>query len=210
MLSVFLTPVIYLSAETGSALHRELFTWQMAFGGSLAALPIGLAVTAGLVTAPERPREPALAGALAWSIALFGFGGALGFMIDYSDVTVPAHYHGCIVGITLAFMGLTYHLLPKLGYAPVNARLANWQTHLYGVGQMLHVSGLAWAGRAGVQRKTAGAEQMLDSTERLISMGIMGIGALLSVVGGVLFLVLVIPRIARVRASAGRPPVPVP
>lgn len=198
MLSLLVTPTIYLSSAVGSVLHHELFTWQMAFGGSLASLPIALAIVAG-ISVSSRPARPVLLHGLVWSMALFGLGGALGFLIDRSDVTIPAHYHGAIVGITVAFMTMSYHLLPRLGFAVPRQRLARWQLHLYGAGQMLHVSGLAWAGAEGIRRKTAGASQGLDTLERLLAMGVMGIGGLVAIVGGVLFLVIAL------RCMSGRP-----
>lgn len=193
MLGLLVTPIIYLSTAVGSVLHHRLFTWQMSFGGSLAALPIALAVFAGLL-AGRRPRRslPALLHGLLWSIVLFGIGGILGFLINRSDVTIPAHYHGAIVGVTLAFMAMCYHLLPRLGFAAPGRRSTLWQVHLYGFGQLLHVSGLAWAGAAGIQRKTAGAGQGLDSLERVAAMGLMGMGGIISILGGVLFLIIMI------------------
>jgi cytochrome c oxidase subunit I len=104
---------------------------------------------------------------------------------------VPAHYHGCIVGVTLAFMGMTYHLLPRLGFQAVAQRLAVWQIWIYGGGQLLHIFGLAWSGGYGVQRKTAGAAQELHSVQQIAGMGLMGAGGLIAIVGGLLFLVVV-------------------
>ncbi|NIR30285.1 MAG: cbb3-type cytochrome c oxidase subunit I [Gammaproteobacteria bacterium] len=193
LVSVFLTPLIYLAYDVGSLAHRQLFTLQMAFGGSLASLPLGLAVILGYAAAGPLPRvSRSERHALLWSVLLFGIGGVLGFMIQGSNVTVPAHYHGSVVGVTMAFMGMTYHLLPRLGYRPVAGRLAVTQAWTYGVGQLLHVAGLAWSGLEGVQRKTAGAAQGLDSPERILAMGVMGLGGLLAVVGGLLFLVVVL------------------
>lgn len=192
LLAVFVTPLIYLGHDVGSAEHRLLFTWQMEFGGSLASLLIGAAVLHGILTggpAPEGAR--AERAALLSSLLLFGMGGLIGFMIKGSNVTVPAHYHGCIVGVTLAFMGMTYHLLPRLGYQPVTQRLAVWQSWIYGGGQLLHILGLAWSGGYGVQRKTAGAAQALHSPEQIIGMGLMGAGGLIAIIGGLLFLVVV-------------------
>ncbi|MDZ7735147.1 MAG: hypothetical protein U5P41_02620 [Gammaproteobacteria bacterium] len=73
---------------------------------------------------------PALLHGLLWSIVLFGIGGILGFLIDRSDVTIPAHYHGAIVGVTLAFMAMCYYLLPRLGFASPGRRSTLWQVHL--------------------------------------------------------------------------------
>jgi cytochrome c oxidase subunit I len=123
----------------------------------------------------------------------------IGFMISGSNVKVPAHYHGSIVGVTLAFMGVTYLLLPRMGFAAVPPRAATWQAWLYGAGQMLHITGLVWSGGYGVQRKVAGAEQGLDQIGKVAGMGLMGLGGLIAVIGGVMFLVIVL------RALMGAP-----
>jgi heme/copper-type cytochrome/quinol oxidase subunit 1 len=109
-------------------------------------------------------------------------------LISGSTVTVPAHYHGSIVGITIAFMGVTYHLLPQLGFARVSGRLARWQPGIYGCGQLMHITGLAWSGGYNVARKSAAAERGI---EQIAGMGLMGFGGLVSIVGGVTFLLLV-------------------
>jgi len=200
LVSVFLTPVIYLAYDIGSVEHHRMLTWLMRFGGGLAILPFTLAIMVALARAP-RPSNDArpLRAALITSILLFGAGGAIGFMIQGSNVKIPAHYHGCIVGVTLALMGLAYALLPRLGFAPVNARLARIQPWLYGGGQLLHIVGLVWSGGYGVQRKVAGAEQPLRSLEQMAGMGLMGLGGLIAVLGGVLFAVIVIRAMTRGR-----------
>jgi heme/copper-type cytochrome/quinol oxidase subunit 1 len=123
---------------------------------------------------------------------LFGTGGLIGLGISGSNVTIPAHYHGSIVGVTLALMGLVYHLLPRLGFAHPQGRLATLQPALYGAGQLMHVSGLLWSGGYGVQRKVAGAEQVLHGAEQIAAMGLMGLGGLLAVIGGMLFALVVL------------------
>lgn len=52
---------------------------------------------------------------------------------------------------------------------------------------MLHIGGLAFSGFLGVQRKTAGAAQGLESIQAKLAMGVVGIGGLLAVIGGILF-----------------------
>jgi heme/copper-type cytochrome/quinol oxidase subunit 1 len=101
------------------------------------------------------------------------------------------------VGVTLAFMGLTYDLLPRLGYAGPNRRLATLQPYVYGGGQLLHVAGLAWSGGYGVQRKVAGTDQALDGMEKIAAMGLMGFGGLVAIIGGFLFLVIVLAAMLR-------------
>lgn len=194
--SVFVVPPIYLAYDVTSVEHRQLLTWLMRFGGGLPILPMGLAVAIGLARLgrPGRlaPELRPLHAALVSSLVLFAVGGVFGFLIDGSNVKVPAHYHGCIVGVTLAMMGLGYHLLPRLGYAHPLARLAAWQPYIYGTGQLLHIIGLVWSGGYGVQRKVAGSEQVLRSTQEIAGMGLMGLGGLIAIGGGVLFLVIML------------------
>jgi len=190
--SVFATPAIYLAWPVTSIEHRSLFTWLMRFGGGLAILPLALALVAGLVRAAPADEDARPLRAALWaSLVLFAAGGAIGFLIRGSDVRVPAHYHGSIVGVTLALMGLAYALAPRLGLGRPAPRLATLQPLLYGGGQLLHVLGLVWSGGYGVQRKVAGSAQVLRTTQEVIGMGVMGIGGLIAVIGGVLFVVVI-------------------
>jgi heme/copper-type cytochrome/quinol oxidase subunit 1 len=125
---------------------------------------------------------------LLWSVLLYATGGLLGYMISGSNVIIPAHYHGSIVGVTMALMGLVYLLLPKLGYKQLNLRLARVQPVIYGSGQLMHVVGFAISGGYGTLRKTPGAAQ---TAEGQAALGLMGLGGLLSVVGGLLFVIAV-------------------
>ncbi len=190
---VFATPLVYLTYDVTSVEHRRLLTWMMRAGGGLAIVPLSLAVVLALW---ERGRVPAedrpLQAALVMSLALFAVGGLIGFAIRGSDVRIPAHYHGCIVAVTLAFMGLAYHLLPRLGFRAPAPRLAAVQPYVYGLGQLLHITGLVWSGGYGVQRKVAGTEQVLGSLQEVAGMALMGVGGLVAVVGGLLFVVVVI------------------
>lgn len=181
----------YLYFDVGSPGHRTFFIWLMAAAGGLAAGPVGLALLAGWLRSPKATdtRSRGLRAALLFSIVLFGFGGALGFLITDSNTMVPAHYHGCIVAITLTFMALGLHLLPHFGFSPARARMVLALPWIYGIGQLLHVIGLAFSGGHGVQRKTAGAEQGLETIAQIGGMAVMGVGGLIAIVGGVLFLV---------------------
>jgi hypothetical protein len=203
--SVFATPVIYLAYDIVSVEHYRMQTWLMRIGAGLAIVPFALALAAGLARAPRAAEAQAPLRAALWaSLCLFGVGGLIGTAIHANDVRIPAHYHGSIVGVTLAFMGLVYHLLPRLGFAAPSARLARWQIRLYAAGQLAHVAGLAWSGGYGVQRKAAGAEQVLRGAEQLAAMGLMGIGGLAAVAGGVMFLVLALASLLGGRAGGRR------
>jgi hypothetical protein len=203
LVCVFVSPLIYLAYPLTTPEHVLLFTWLMRWGGSLATLPLALAVLTALLRYGGATQvEWQARSALQCSLFLFGIGGCIGFLISGSDVTIPAHYHGSIVGVTLAMMGVCYVLLPRLGHPLHNPKLAIWQPIIYSGGQLLHVAGLVWSGGYGVQRKVAGAEQGLDSLERVLGMGLMGLGGLVSSVGGLLFLVIVLRALTRVQQGA--------
>ncbi|MBU0655888.1 MAG: cbb3-type cytochrome c oxidase subunit I [Gammaproteobacteria bacterium] len=193
LLPVLAVPFIYLQYDLASAEHRAAFTQLMKYGG-LTALPLGAvaafhAFTAGRVgEAVLRPQRNALYA----SIVLFAAGGIIGFLIHGVNVVIPAHYHGSIVGVTLAFMGLTYYLLPRLGFQPAGSKWAAWQPYVYGGGQLMHILGLAWSGGYGVQRKTAGAAQGLHDLPQILGMGMMGLGGLIAIIGGGIFVLVVL------------------
>lgn len=192
LLLVLATPVIYFAWDVTSVEHRRALTWTMRLGGGLAILPIALALLIGLSDAHGlQARQRPLRAALVMSLVLFAAGGLIGFSISGANVKIPAHYHGCIVGITLAFMGVTYDLLPRFGYRAPDSRLTLWQPYVYGVGQLMHIGGLVWSGGYGVQRKVAGAEQVLGNLQQVAGMGLMGLGGLVAVVGGLLFFAIV-------------------
>ena len=199
-LPVLMVPLIYLAHDVVSPGHRLAFTDLMKYGG-LSSLPLGLAVVASLWKADKPQGEGRyLRSALLSSIGLFAVGGVIGFMISGLDIVIPAHYHGSTVAVTIAFMGLCYFLLPRLGFGKIPPRLAFWQPIIYSSGQFLHIMGLAWTGGYGVQRKTAGLAQGLEQVSQIAGMGLMGLGGLVSVIGGLLFLVVAYKSI-RGRAS---------
>jgi hypothetical protein len=193
LISIFMTPLVYYAYDVTNPYHRKMFTWLMSFGGSLAIFPLSVAVLFALLKKkPDLPVEGSAYTALFTSLLLFGVGGVIGFMIDGNNVKIPAHYHGCIVGITLALMGLCYQLLPLLGFDKVNFTLTRLQLWTYATGQFLHIFGLVWSGGYGVERKVADAAQGLDSMGRVAGMGLMGLGGLLSAAGGFIFIIIVI------------------
>jgi cytochrome c oxidase subunit I len=199
---VLLTPLIYLLYDTVTIESRTAFTRVMQFGGGIAAVPLGVLVLVGLSRAKAandvgRPLRRSL-----WmSLLLFFCGGLIALLISGINTIIPAHYHGSIVGVTLALMGLAYLLLPRLGYAPVSGRLADLQPWVYGFGQLLHIAGLAVSGAMGIQRKTAGAAQHLDSFAAKAAMGVTGLGGLLAVIGGILFVWIMLRAFMRGRQN---------
>lgn len=189
---VLYSPILYGLYPLLSAELAQGFTHLMKYGG-LSAVPLGLLIAYfAFRHFSSATTYRHLYNALLASMILFLVGGVLGFMIRGANVVIPAHYHGSIVGITLAFMGLSFYLLQHFGY-PFSAKLlklCRLQPILYASGQLMHISGLAWSGGYGVKRKTAGAAQGLERLPEIAGMALMGLGGLIAVIGGVLFLVI--------------------
>lgn len=207
LVAVFVTPLIYFAWNIASVEHHRLQTWLMRFGGGLAIGPVAAAIGWALIREPrayKSHRNAAhrpLRAALMMSMLLFGAGGVIGYAIHGNNVQIPAHYHGAIVGVTIALMGMTYWLLPQFGFATPPSRLATWQAYLYGGGQLLHIIGLVWSGGYGVQRKVADGALAARSLEQTLGMGLMGAGGLIAIVGGMLFVLAVLVAVTRRRAA---------
>jgi cytochrome c oxidase subunit 1 len=181
------TPVAVMLALplvfAGGAL-RDAYTVLMAVGGWLAFLPV-----ASLVVAEGYRRwracQAALPGVLHLSLLLFLAGALAGGMIRTGSFLVPAHYHGAIGAVTLAFMLLATRLLPALGGTPLPRR-ADLAAPLYGFGTLLLVIAMAVAGYIGVPRKTPGDPGGLEPAA-VVSLLSMGGGALVALAGTFLF-----------------------
>jgi len=193
LFTVAFTPIAFLSMHVTSINFQKWFTTHMQIGGAAATLPLGLAVLwslfgAAKATADKQPLRIAL-----WlSIMLFALGGVLGYMLRESSTLVTAHYHSVTGAVTLAFMALVYDILPHLGFGAISPRLAKIQVYTYGIGQLLHVLGLAWAGGYGMARKVGGSAEVLDNIQQTMGMALMGIGGTIATIGGIVFLVIVI------------------
>ncbi|MBM3618534.1 MAG: hypothetical protein FJX23_08335 [Alphaproteobacteria bacterium] len=171
--------------------NLQFFTDQMRHG-NIAATLLGAYLVALLLRHGKPAREHLAAWVcLACSFLSFLFGGILAFMISGSNTIIPGHYHGSIVGMTVAFMGVIYLLLPKLGYGDVLQRkLTLFQPILYVGGTLIHAIGLAVAGSYDTQRKTVGI--MADAPEAAVqAMKLARHGGSLAILGGGIFVVLV-------------------
>lgn len=132
------------------------------------------------------------------SPVVFAVGGFLGFFVDGGDTRTPAHYHGIIAGINLSFMGLFYgFFLPLLGRELARSKALYAQILMFGGGQLLASIGLFLAGGYGTPRKTAGGAQGLEAIGAKIGMYMNGIGALIAVIGGVMFIWMVSKALLR-------------
>ncbi|HBG45362.1 MAG TPA: cytochrome C oxidase subunit I [Deltaproteobacteria bacterium] len=150
--------------------------------------------------------NPAFSGT-AISILLFGFlGGTTGVIfgteqfniIRHNTIAITGHFHSTVVaGTTLAFMGFTYLLIPFIFRREIIWKgFATIQPWIYGVGVALLSIGMMSAGSFGVPRRHyditfSGAPFSFTfdpSIDLFLSM--MGVGGLLAVAGGVLYICL--------------------
>ena len=181
-------PVMYFIYDIASQAHKDAFTELMRWGMG----PSGVFVIMVLI-ALFKSRGTALPwsdpgfSSLIMSIAIFTIGGLTAFAIRGVNVKIPAHYHGAVGGVTIAFMGLGYKMLPLLKREIYYKRLGTIQPYLYGMGLLLFMLGLFLAGSHGMQRKVYGSDQILDNLGKIIGMGVMGIGGLVAIAGGASF-----------------------
>jgi cytochrome c oxidase subunit 1 len=155
--------------------------------------------------------NPAFA-ALVLSVAMFGIaGGITGVVLGaeqlnllmHNTLYVPGHFHATVVaGTTLAFMGITYPLVPLIFQREIIwPTLAKWQPYLFGLGALGISLFMMGAGTLGVSRRNWGIE-FSDLTlpyeyppTAALMLGLNGVSALLASIGGVLFVVVIVASI---------------
>lgn len=132
------------------------------------------------------------------SIVVFAVGGVLGGFVDGIDTRTPAHYHGVIGGINLAFVGLFYTVfLPMLGRNIQTGKLIISQIILYASGQFLFIIGMFLAGHMGAARKVMGTAIDMDSSMAIGAARIRDFGGGLAIIGGVLFIYVALKALLR-------------
>ena len=144
-------------------------------------------------------------------ISLIGFGflgGISGVMmgteqlnlIIHNTVYVPGHFHATVVvGTTLAFMALTYFLIPTLFRREmILPSLAKWQPYLFGIGMSLFAVFMMGAGTLGVARRhwdmafTGAAMPYEYPGTAYLMMGLMALAGLAAIVGGGIYLLITV------------------
>jgi hypothetical protein len=183
------TAIAYLAWAPEALLSNHVVT-VLTFGGlGAAGVPIALMALATWRRPPGAglPWSSPLCSGTVLSVALFAVGGVLGVVGFSQDTRVPAHYHGMVGAVTLAYMGLAPLLLELCGRRPWSARLTRWQPYLYGVGLLGLMAGMHWAGGRGAPRKTFGFNWA--DAQALLALNLMGLGSLLAILGGLAFVV---------------------
>ncbi len=143
------------------------------------------------------------------SLLVFGFiGGITGVvmgtlqinLIIHNTIYVPAHFHATVaVGTTLAFMALTYLLIPVLFRREmIFPKLAKLQPYIFGGGMTILILFMLGAGTLGVSRRhwdmdfTGAALGFEYPGMAYTLMAIAAIGGLLAIVGGAIYLLVAV------------------
>ncbi len=170
------------------------------------------------------------------SIIGFGFlGGISGVilgteqlnLIMHNTFYVPGHFHATVVlGTTMAFMGITYFLIPVLFRRQMAfPGVAKWQPYVFGLGMTMLALFMMGAGTLGVPRRHwdisfSGNPLAFEFPGTAwLMIGLLAIGGLIAIVGGAMFLLVTVysvflgkkietPGFQLVRAKDGVAPAP--
>jgi cytochrome c oxidase subunit I len=218
---IHLGAVHHLMVDPGlGTSHRIMNTSYMLYLAVLASLIHAFSIPAAIEVAQRERgfrkglfgwlkkapwREPGFS-SLVLSVVYFGFiAGVTGVlmgtmqlnMMIHNTLFVVGHFHSTVVsGTTVAFMGISYYLVPLLSQRRLtNVKLAQWQPWVFSTGVLLLSLAMLLAGRLGVPRRVAD----LDYQDAQVGVDLFGaapypsvmllvsIGAVFAVIGGIMF-----------------------
>lgn len=121
-------------------------------------------------------------------------------IIIHNTIYVPGHFHATVVlGTTMAFMSLTYFLIPVVFRRQVFLPgLAKWQPYIFGISMMVFTLVMMGAGTLGVERRhwdmafTDSALGFDYPASAYTLMGLVGISGTLAIVGGGIFVLITV------------------
>jgi cytochrome c oxidase subunit 1 len=149
---------------------------------------------------------------LVFSLVVFGFvGGITGVTIGteqiniivHNTLRVPGHFHATVVsGTAMAFMGLTYYLIPLVFQRKVAFwRMAVLQPYLFAGGMLIFTLSMTFAGSFGVPRRhwdISFSQAPFDVQFNPIVDGILAVvalGGLLAATGAFLFIAIAVKSV---------------
>jgi hypothetical protein len=197
-------PLLALNGTSNGAyveVATDLMRWTLF---PVILIVLGLSVRHVVLHRAGRQSDHRLAG-LVGSAALAVLGLVLGAFIRGSNTLVPGHYHAAIGAVTLALMTAAYDFCADTSAASVRVTLwrrARLQLLTFGVGQAVFAIGFGIAGVNGLGRKQYGVEQHVRSVGEYVGLGVMGLGGVLAVAGGLLFLAVMLRAIGSWRRES--------
>lgn len=149
------------------------------------------------------------------SLVIFGFiGGITGVTLGtqqinitaHNTLRIPGHFHATVVGgTTLAFMGLTYYVVPLIFQREYSFRwLARIQPYVFAGGIVMMSLGMSFAGSAGVARRTwdIDAAGVYGATSHLM-LAVLGIGGVLAFTGLLIYVLLTVHAVFLGKSNEG-------
>ncbi len=150
---------------------------------------------------------------LVFSVVGFGFlGGITGVIygteqiniIVHNTLRVPGHFHATVViGTTMAFMGITYYVLPLIFRREVMfPGVARLQPYVFGVGMFVFSTAMMFVGGFGIPRRIwdiTGAEapfQVAYGPTADLALAVMAVGGLVGIVGGAMYILVAVATVA--------------
>ncbi|MEW6279101.1 MAG: cbb3-type cytochrome c oxidase subunit I [Candidatus Eremiobacterota bacterium] len=150
--------------------------------------------------------------ATALSVVIFGFGGGITGVtigteqiniIAHNTLRIPGHFHMTVVGGTaLAFMGLTYYVLPLIFRRRVAFwGLAKWQPYLFGIGVTIVGIAQTYAGSFGVPRRhwdisfTNAPVKVHFPAAVDLFLAIMALGGVIAFLGGLSYVLIAVASV---------------
>ena len=192
LLFILPAPFIYFLYPVKTNAHVHAFTFLMESGLGPSTLIFAIFILYRVLAMKKGsplPWSRIEFSSLMFSMGLFGLGGLIAFTVYGYNTKTPSHYHGVIGGVTLAFMGLAGHIISYLKGKQWEGKISSYFPYAYGLGQALFVIGMFWAGEHGVARKTFGAGQNLNTAIKIAGMAIVGLGGIIAIIGGILFII---------------------
>lgn len=124
-------------------------------------------------------------------------------IIIHNTIYVPGHFHATVViGTTLAFMAITYFLLPTLFKRELIMKgMAKWQPYLFGGGMSVFALAMMGAGTLGVARRhwdMAFTDHPLAFQYPELAytlMAVASIGGVVAIVGGAMYILITVGTI---------------
>jgi len=146
---------------------------------------------------------------LVFSFVGFGFlGGISGVVygteqiniISHNTLRIPGHFHATVViGTTMAFMGITYYVLPLIFKREVAfPKAAKLQPYIYGTGMYIFCMAMMFVGGFGVPRRhwdiTAADAVFHLNFGPVVNIGlaITALGGILAAVGGLMYCLIAV------------------
>jgi cytochrome c oxidase subunit 1 len=200
MIHGFTVPAAVESALRKQGHNRGLFGW-------LAAAPW---------------RNPGFSGFFL-SLLIFGFiGGITGVtlgteqinIIAHNTLRIPGHFHSTVVGgTTLAFMALTYYVVPLIFRREFPARaLCRIQPYVFALGVLMISFGMSFAGSYGVSRRhwdvefTGAAHAAGHDPSVHVWLGVLGVGGTVAFIGLMIYVGVTVSAVFFGRRIEGKMP----